>query len=134
MAENETLDTAMMDADGFLTADALREKARFTFEEDILEIPELGGKLKIRALSVGQRRSLMARYPDDPKNWELKHTAMGLAAYVTQPTMNEKEWVEAITPWPAAALDKLQDKIRALGTVSEEEEATAATEFPASDD
>jgi hypothetical protein len=122
------------DENGFLTAEALRDKARFTFEESALEIPELGGKVGLRALSVGQRKRLTAQYPDSVKNWKLEHTAMGLAAYVQHPQMTIKEWTETIAPWPALALDRLQNEIRSLSDIDEKEEAAAAMEFPASGD
>jgi hypothetical protein len=120
--------------DGFLTKEQLQDRARFTFEERSLDIPELGGKVQLRALSVGERNSLTNNLPNDPKKWELKHTAMSLAVYVKQPQMPIDDWTETIKPWPAQALDRINREITDIINISSEEEASAGMEFPPEDD
>jgi hypothetical protein len=124
------------DGDGFLTKEQLQDRTRFNFKESTLRIPELGGKVKIRALSVGQRYSLANRLPneDNGEKWTLKHTAMGLELYVSDPTMSLDDWTETIKRWPASALDRLQAEIRSLVNLTPEEEASAGMEFPAEGD
>lgn len=136
--------TAETEGGGFLTKEQLQDRARFNFKESTLEIPELGGKVKIRALSVGQRNSLAEELPKTEVlpdgtvktsgKWTLKHTAMGLEKYVSEPTMSLDDWTATIKPWPAMALDRLQAKIRELVNLTPEEEASAGMEFRSEND
>lgn len=122
------------DNDGFLTKEALQDRARFSFEERTLDLPEFGGKVGLRGLSVGDRESLSKRMPDSPKAWKRMHTAMSLAEYVIAPEMTTDEWTETIAPWPASALDRINREISEIINVTTEEENAAGMEFPGSDD
>jgi hypothetical protein len=122
------------DNDGFLTKEQLQDRARFNFRESTLELPELGGKVGLRALSVGKRNSLSNQLPELIKDWQLKHTAMSLAAYVSSVEMTVDEWTETIKPWPASGLDRINKEIRNLLNITPEEEASAGIEFRPEDD
>jgi hypothetical protein len=126
--------TATADDGEFLTAEQLRDRTRFTFQQRSLLIPELGGRVPLHELSVGQRESLSSRLPDAPKNWQLKHTAMTLAEYVESPDQSTDWWTETIRPWPASALDRINREINDILNTASKEEAAAGVEFPASDD
>jgi hypothetical protein len=132
--ETPAAETTGSGDDGFLTKEQLQDRARFTFEERPLEIPELGGKVLLRALSVAERNRLSNQLPDDAKNWQLKHTALSLSTYVKSVEMSLDDWTETIKPWPAQALDRINQEITKIINISIEEENSAGVEFRGTDE
>jgi hypothetical protein len=118
---------------GFASLDTLRDQGHFKFDEREVELPELNPdcppKLLLCQLTVADRHSLTRQLPDNPADWQHKHTALSLAKYVADPSASTDEWTEIIKPWPSPALDRVNREMRRLIDVGEKEETAAALEF-----
>ncbi len=126
--------SAASDKDGFLTREQLADAARFSWDEKTLEVPELGGKLGIRGLSVAEQNQLDNQIPDDLAKWTLKHTALSFSKFVVKPEMTEAQWLEVIKPMPNKALLRINRALNGLIGLRDEEDNAAALEFPGSED
>lgn len=112
-----------------LSKEQLTKKQQFVPKEVEIKLPELGGSILIRELSVGQQDEKGEKTPDSVEDWQLKHTALSLSYYVVDPELTAEEWEEAIGDWPQNALNTVTRKIAELEGVSEEELRSAVTEF-----
>jgi hypothetical protein len=117
----------------FLTKEQLADKARFKPEEEPVEIPELGGKVLVRGISIGERTHIRKQLPATLDKWGLQHTALMLAGYVAKPELTESEWKEILAPIPATAVDRINRTISKVADITDAEEGAAAVEFQGSD-
>lgn len=122
----------MTETEGFLSKDQLANASKFSFDEEVLELPEIdGGKIMLKTLSVDERDSL----PDlvNPDGSDASSTAK-LAAYfsacVKTPDVTAEEAEKFLGKWPATALDKVLKKFAEMAGATKEEQSAAAGEFP----
>lgn len=115
-----------------LSKENLADRGRFKFNQEELDLPELGGSVVVRSPSVGQRDELARSTPDDPGDWTLEHTAKLFCVMVVEPAITEEEAVKFLGDWPATALDAISRKFRDLvGT--KEDMRQAAGDFQRSE-
>jgi hypothetical protein len=109
--------------------------ASFSFIEEEVEVPQLGGSVLLRELSVGKRSALLDGLVSDDgkvlKTMELQ--ARTFAAACADPVFTPKEVADFLPEWPATVLDKVFSVINEKlgGVTGEEEAAEAASDFPA---
>ena len=133
--------TSSTDGD-FLTKDALTSGRNFKTEEDSLTVPELGGKLLLKALSFKEQRQIQRQLPDTIQGFKIEHTAFTLSKYVKQPVLSKDEWEKVLSkdgsdggkPFPAKAMTRINKKIAEIMDITDEEETAVADEFPGTDD
>lgn len=123
-------------ANGLLTKEALTSGTRFKREEDTLEVPELGGKLRLRGVSLKEARAIRSQLPDDFRSFKISHTAFSLSKYVVSPRLTQEEWTAVLSrdDFPDKANTRIQQKIAELMAITDEEETAVADEFPGADD
>lgn len=114
---------------GMLTKEQLADATRFKFKEKVLELPELGGKVAIKSLTVGEREALPELQDAEGKpDASVEKLAALLAAIMAEPKMSKEELLPIMVSWPGEALDKV---LIAYGEMAgtEEEAAAARKEF-----
>lgn len=121
---------------GFLSKEALTSGTRFKREEQIVDVPELGGKLKLRGVSLKEARQIRAQLPDDFRSFKIEHTAFSLSKYVVSPKLTTDEWTEVLSreDFPDKANTRIQQKIGEMMAITDEEETAVADEFRPTDD
>jgi hypothetical protein len=119
-----------------LTKDQLADRTRFKFREQELEIPEIGGSLVLKSLSVRERELLpdpeaLGKIDDEGKRTEqaLRDAGLVFSCIVSEPEVTPEEASEFLADWPAEAFDRVT---KAYGELigTEEEARTAREEFP----
>jgi hypothetical protein len=121
-----------------LSADDLADRTRYRFREEVLEVPELGGSIVIRSLTVRQREALpspleLMEIDDEGKRTEAAMDAAGttFAQIIAEPKLTEEQARSFIGDWPAEAYDRVTEAYRKLvGDDEEEVVQAAAAEFP----
>lgn len=117
-----------------LTLDQLRDKSRYEFKTEDVDLPELGGSVAVKTLSVAERDKLPDMTDENGKpNASVADLAKTFATIVSEPKLTSEEAEAILGDLPATALDKVIEKFsELLGT----KEATDQTvrEFPPSDD
>jgi len=121
---------------GILSADDLADRTRFRFREEAVEIPEIGGKVVLKSLSVREREMLpdaseLSEVDDLGKRTEkaLQNAAQTFSVIVVDPKIDPDGWAKFIGDWPAEAFDRITAAYGELvGT--EGEVQAAADEFP----
>jgi hypothetical protein len=134
--------TTTASTDDFLTKDALTSGRSFKTEEDSLLVPELGGRLRLKALSFKEQRAIQAQLPDTIQGFKIKHTAFTLSRYVIKPVLTQQEWTDILSkdgsdgrkPFPAKAMTRINKKIAEIMDITDEEETAVADEFPGAED
>lgn len=119
-----------------LSAEQLADRSRFKFRDTTLEIPEIGGSIVIKSLTVRERESLpdisdVMDTDDRGKRTRkaIKNSAIAFSIIVKEPDVTAEQAEEFLGDWPAEALDRLTVAYRDL--VGNKEEAAAASgEFP----
>ena len=119
----------------YLTAEEIADTSRYQFQEDDLELPGVGGWVKVKTLSVGERNALPKLR--DPMTGEYVGTVDDLAAIfagtVSQPELTAEQAKKFIAQFPAKAYDAVQVKFAELLGAEEEQRATVK-EFRPSED
>jgi hypothetical protein len=122
-----------------LTASDLRDRSRFQFREEELELPELGGSVLLRSLSVEEREmlpdpTLLSEIDDKGERTQaaIKASAETFSLIVADPKVSAGEALEFLSEWPAEAFDKITQAYGRLVGDAEEERAAYA-EFPGPD-
>lgn len=120
----------------FLSKEALTSGARFKRDEGTLHVPELGGNLRVRAISFKEQKQIQAQMPDTLSGMKIKHTALVMSRYVVRPVLSQDEWEAVLSnpKLPAKAITRLNVKISEIMDVTEEEETAIADEFPGAED
>jgi hypothetical protein len=115
-----------------LTKEQLADTSRYKLREEELELPEIGGSVLVKSLSVGARRALPP-LRDEDGNPTKEGQAASFATLVVDPEFTPEEAAEFIDALPASAYDKVQIKLaELLGT--EEERRDTVQEFRPSED
>lgn len=126
-----TTDAPAPNQDGYLSADELADKLRFQFKEEDVELPEIGGKIRVKQLNLEEREGLPDLVDEKGKvlpDPGLRRLASMFAAIVIEPDMQMEAARQAILKWPAEAVDRV---IIAFGkmTGTKEEAAAVRDEF-----
>jgi DnaJ-domain-containing protein 1 len=119
-----------------LSVDELADRARFRFREEELEIPEVGGSIVLKSLSVREREML----PDPTELLEvddvgertkraIKNAAQVFSVIVAEPEVTPEQAEEFLGDWPADAFDRVTSAYGDLVGGKEDEKA-AASAFP----
>lgn len=119
-----------------LSADDLADRTRFRFREVVLEVPEIGGNLTLKSLSVREREML----PDPTELLEvddlgertqaaIKNAAQVFSVIVAEPRVSAEVAEQFLGDWPAEAFDRVTAAYGEL-VGSNEEVDLAAKEFP----
>lgn len=121
-----------------LSAEQLADRSRFKFRDTTLEIPEIGGSVVLKSLTVRERESLPDISDSDVMDTDdrgkrtkkaIKNSAIAFSIIVKEPDVTAEQAEEFLGDWPAEALDRITVAYREL--VGNKEEAAAATaEFP----
>lgn len=117
-----------------LTAEQLNASAthEFGFNEEEVEIPQLGGTILLRELTVSRRSKLLSGLLDE--NGNVKDVAemnvRMFAASCVEPQVSAREARKFIPKWPATVYDAAMEPLKRLGADAGEEASTAEVEFP----
>jgi len=121
---------------GMLSAADLADRSRFDFRYEVVELPEIGGKIKLKSLSVEEREMLpdlrkLSEEDDVGKRTEgaIKAAAFTFALIVAEPKVTAEEAEKFLGDWPAKAYDRVNEAYDKLLGGGEEEKA-AYREFP----
>ncbi len=119
---------------GRLTAEQLN--GQIAFAEKDVDLPELSGSVRVRALSKGKRdrvrKGIMQNEViTDPAEFEIRLFCAG----VIDPQVSREQALRMKETWPSEMWDRVLVAIGELGGADPEEvAAAAATEFQGSDD
>jgi hypothetical protein len=123
-----------------LTAEQLNASKdhEWDFDEEEVEIEELGGSILLREMDVHRQGRLLNGLTDKDGNVkdveEMQVRLFGAAC--VDPPITTKEVRKFLGKWPASEAKKVMDAINKLGGPEldvEEEEDSAESEFPESD-
>jgi hypothetical protein len=125
----------MSDSAKRLSAEDLEQQIQIA-EKDV-ELPELGGTVRVRALTKGKRDRMRRGItnPDggitDPAEFEIRMFVAG----VCEPKVSREQALRMKDRWPASMWDRVLAAIGELGGADPEEvAAAAAAAFPGADD
>jgi len=118
-----------------LSAEELADRTRFKFREEELEIPEIGGSIVLKTLSVREREQL----PDPVDLTEvddlgertrkaIRSAAETFAVIVVEPNVTVEQAEKFLGDWPAEAFDRISEAYAKLVGNRLEADA-AASEF-----
>lgn len=126
-----------------LTKEQLADRSRYKFNSEEVEIPELGGSVEIKTLTVKERDALpeLVRVVEDGEgnksivaDASLADTAKAFATVVSDPKLTQEEAEAFLGDLPASALDRVIEKFGELLSVKEEDSAATRREFRPQDD
>jgi hypothetical protein len=118
-----------------LNKEQLADRSRYQFKTEEVEIPELGGSVEVKTLSVKERDSLPDLVDEDGKpQASVENLAKVFSAVVSDPEVTEQEAQGFLGDLPATALDRVIEKFGELLGTSEEEAAEKRQEFRPQDD
>jgi hypothetical protein len=92
-----------------LTAEDLADESRFQFRRKEVEVPEIGGKVTLKTLSVAEREALPPLVgEDDEKESEAnKRLAKALSLIMVEPNVTPEQAEAFLGRWPAGAWDRI---------------------------
>lgn len=98
-----------------LTKAQIKDRSRYQFKAEEVEIPELDGSVEVKTLSVKERDELPDLIDEDGKaSAGLKELAGVFAAVVSDPKVSAKEAEGFLGDLPAPALDRVIEKFGEL--------------------
>lgn len=116
-----------------LTKEQLADKTRYKFRKREVDLPELGGSVEVKTLSVGEREDLPDLVDADGKpNAGLSEFAQVCTAVVADPALTAEEWSGFLAELPATALDRVIEAFGKLLGTNEEETAETRRDFRSS--
>ncbi|RPH37044.1 MAG: hypothetical protein EHM90_00405 [Chloroflexi bacterium] len=122
----------------FLSASQLADRSRFKFRTKVVDLPEIGGKIEIRSLTIAEREQLptLADMKDiDDKGERTEHAVASAAetfsVIVSNPEVSAAQAKEFLGSWPAEAFDRVVEEFGELVADGKEEQRIARDEFPA---
>jgi len=122
---------------GRLTAEELNATAEkeFTFKEEEVELPQVGGEILLRELTVGRRAKLLKGITDENGNVDdvLEFQTRMFAAACIDPQLSTKEVRRFLSKWPATECDAVFDAIGRIGGDSKKLSGNAEAEFQEAD-
>lgn len=108
-----------------LTEEEIADTSRYQFAEEELYLPELGGSIVVRPMTVEQRQELPSMRDEDG-NFKptLKSMAAGFASIVVNPKLTPEKAEKFVGKLPTTAYDAVQLKLAELIGSTEEARAT----------
>lgn len=108
-----------------LTAEEIADTSRYKVEPETLPLPELGGAVKVKPMTVEQRLELPSMR-DDNGNWAptIEAMAASFASVLCEPELTPEETAKFLGKMPTTAYDAVQLKIAEMIGSVEEERAT----------
>lgn len=98
-----------------LSKEQLRDKGRYQFRTGEVELPELGGSVEVRTLSVKERDALPDMTDENGKpNASVGDLATVFATVVSDPKLTPDEAKQFLGDLPATALDKVNIRFAEL--------------------
>lgn len=102
-----------------LSKEQLKDKTRYQFKAKEVDIPELGGSVKIKTLSVRERNELPELVEIDSEGRvksiaTVEDLAKTFATLVSEPKLTVDEAKEVVGDLPAPAYDRVQQKFAEL--------------------
>lgn len=119
-----------------LTAEELNASKdhNWDFDESEVEIPQLGGSVLLREMTVKRQAKLLRGLIDgENKVTDVEEMQIRLfAAGCIEPKISENEVRKFLPSWPVTEADRVLKVMNKLGApeAKEEEEAAAEAEFP----
>lgn len=117
-----------------LTKEELGDRSRYEFVREELEIPELGGSVEVKTLSVKERNEL----PDIAgmkRRERIKGFSKIFSFAVSDPKLTPEEAEEFLGDLPIQALDAVMEKFgEMLGIADEEDAAETRRDFRSEND
>ena len=105
-----------------LSKEQLKDKARYQFKSTEVDLPELGGSVKVRTLSVKERNALPELVEIDDQGRvksiaSVDDLAETFATLVSEPKLTVEEAKSFLGDLPATAYDRVQTEFaKLLGT------------------
>lgn len=117
-----------------LTPEQIADTSRYKLEPETLPLPEIGGAVRVKPMTVGQRLSLPSMRDDDG-NWAptLEAMAASFASVLFEPELTPKQAEKFLGKLPTTAYDAVQLKIAEMVGSIEEERATRKEFRPSTD-
>jgi len=117
-----------------LSKEQLSDRKRYQFRTEEVEIPELGGSVEVKTLSVKERDQL-PDLTDEKGNADasVEKLAQVFAAVVSDPKVTAKEAEGFLGDLPATALDRVIEKFGEL-LEGKEDQSARRREFRTQDD
>jgi len=119
-----------------LSKEQLQDKTRYKFKAQEVDIPELGGAVKIRTLSVRERNELPELIEIDDQGRvksiaTVEDLAKTFATLVSEPKLSVEEAKEVVGDLPAPAYDRVQQKFaELLGTEDDKKSGDSGVSTP----
>lgn len=122
-----------------LTKAELSDRSRYQFRTEEVEIPELGGSVEVKTLSVQERDHFGELIKKGEKakagRESIAVAAKVFALAVSDPALTEEEAEEFLGDLPGTALDRVMEQFGdLLGDSDEEEAAEKRREFRSEND
>jgi hypothetical protein len=118
---------------GRLSLEDLADRTKFRFREETLEIPEIGGTIQLRSLSVKEREDLpnpgeLAEVDDKGERTKraVRAAAETFSIIVSDPKVTADQAEQFLGDWPVEAFDRITAAYAKL--VGSEEEITQAAD------
>lgn len=120
---------------GRLNKEQLKDRTRYQFRSEVVEIPELDGDVEVKTLSVKERDALPDLVDADGKPIATLSSLAGVfAQVVSDPKITRQEAEEFLGDLPSTALDRVIEKFGELLSTKEEDAAAVRQDFrPGSD-
>lgn len=135
MSDEATKKAAIEEPDlKILTAEEIADTSRYKLEPETLPLPEIGGAVRVKPMTVEQRLALPSMR-DDEGNWAptLDAMAASFASVLIEPELTPKQAEKFIGKLPTTAYDAVQLKIAEMVGSIEEERATRKEFRPSKD-
>lgn len=116
-----------------LTKEQLADRGRYQFKDKEVEIPELGGSVQVRTLSVADRNDLPELTDKDGNSIAtVEKLAQLFVAVVTDPKLSVEEATAFLGELPSTAFDRVVEAFGELTGTKEDADKTVR-EFPSSE-
>jgi hypothetical protein len=116
-----------------LTKEQLADTSRYKLREEELELPELGGSVLVKSVTVGKRRELPSMRDEDG-NPTKEGQAAWFSTVIVDPPLTPDEVEGFIDDLPAMAFDRVNIKVAELVGTEEERRDTVQEFRPAEDE
>ncbi len=113
-----------------LSKDDLNDRSRYKFERREVDIPELGGSVEVKTLSVAERDALPDLVDEDGQaNASVDNLAEVFATVVSDPDLSADEAKGFLGDLPATALDRVIEQFGELLSIKEEDDGANRRDF-----
>lgn len=113
-----------------LTKEQLADKGRYQFKDTEVDIPELGGSVLVKTLTVAERNELPDLTDENGKpDSSVEKLAQLFAAVVNDPPVSKEEAEGFLGSLPSSAFDRVVEEFSKLTGTKEDADKTVR-EFP----